>query len=1085
MSDLPAPASSAERRTLLENLLGSAAPRPLSFAQERLYFIEKLTPGTGLYNIPSYFETRAEVDPRVLDRTLQEIARRHQILRTRFFEARGRPLHQVVPNAEIVLDVDDLRGLPAQEEVAMLERISRWNAETPFDLSQAPLMRARLARCAGGRNVLFWCVHHMCSDAWSAGIFLRELAQIYDAFARNAPSPLPELVVQYADFAEWQRNELSGPRLEQLLTYWRTALEGAPQTVSLPADRRRPRATTYRGAVVTSVLGREATEMLSVLAREARATLFMILHAAFAVFVHRLASIEDIVIGAPIANRDLNECENLIGFFVNTVVLRTKPDGEASFRAFLDDMREIALSAFDHKDVPFEKIVDSLHLDRSLWQNPVFQLMLVVQDSLASGDDSSGSIGGTTGGWAAPIGNGTSKFDVTVFASASPRGLDLAWEFSTDLYDHETMARYAAMFEHLLRQIAVAPNTRIRDFELTDEDERRRLAALSVGAGMPPNDLTADQMFRLCAARAPERDAIIAPDRVMTYGELDEASDRIATAIHAAYEGTDPVAVFLPRGWRAVVALMGVLKSGRPYVPLDPSYPGERLAYMLRNSGACLVVAIGATDFVGVPAIEFDAALRTAPAPAPAGERSPLAYIIYTSGSTGHPKGVAMRHSALSNLIEWQIQSEGGAARRTYQFSPLGFDVSAQEIFTTLAAGGALVVGSDDTRTDFQALWRDLVDRKVERLFLPYVALQALAELNAGFVEGSRLALVITAGEQLYITDPIVRMFRALGAELRNQYGPTETHVVTELVLRGNPADWPLRPSIGRPVANCEVHVVDRYGRLCPSGVPGEIWIGGAQLSPGYRNAPELTEAAFRAGSSPEVRGLVYCSGDLGRFCTDGSIEFLGRKDDQTKIRGHRVEPAECTAVLLRHPTVSQAVVVVEKTRTAGDRLAAYLMLKAGASTPSREEFVGWCSKTLPDYLVPFRFTVVDDFPRTPSGKVALQELSKLAQPESPDQEPDRAALTPIELELLAMVEEVTELVAVSIEANFFSIGGHSLLAMRLVALIRDRFQLELPVGVLFEHPVLNDLAVVITDRLAAEGSTALSLLSEIEAMDE
>ena len=1078
--------SAADQRALLQQLLaGTSPPRPLSFAQERLFFIETLQPGTALYNIPSYLPITAPIDAEVLDRTLQELARRHQILRTRFLLADGRPLQQVVGTAEITLDVHDLRGLPDRAQQDELLRLARYNRETPFDLSKAPLLRVCLARCDGNRSHLFWCVHHICSDAWSARVFVTELTQIYEAFARRAPSPLAAPVWQYADYAQWQRAQLSGPRLQESLAYWRDRLAGAPTVVRLPADRAPPTTATYAGGMVTEQVGTEVRSALQALAKQERVTLFMILHAAFATLIHRLSEQDDMVIGSPVANRARPESQGLIGLLVNTLVLRTRINDDPTFRDLLRQVRESTLADYEHQELPFERLVQELQPQRSRAHNPLFQLMLVLQDH-AQPADAGGAAAPSSGEEWLPRGNGLSKFDLTVFAASVERGIEFGWEFSRDLYETETISGFARMFCSLLGQMATRPDDRLSQFSLLDAPARERWRRLTQGPAVTVPHPTVVELFRARAQTSPELAAVIAPDRTLTYGQMDELSDRIASSVVDAQEGNDPVGVLLPRGWRALAAILGVLKAGRPYLPLDPSYPVARLGYMVENSGTTLVLTSGECPVPGLTVLEFDVALSSAPLTGPVAAPSSLAYVMYTSGSSGQPKGVMMPHTALSNLIHWQIGSEEGRARKTLQFAPLSFDVSFQEIFSTWLSGGTLVSPAEAPRVDFKALWDMIVSQEVQRLFLPAVALQALTEAAVGQERNARLELIITAGEQLHVTPGIVELLRRLGGELRNQYGPTETHVVSEQILRGDPRHWPARPGIGRPINNCSIAIVDRHGHPTPVGVPGELLVGGVAVAAGYWNAPEPTAVAFGPHPALPDHATVYRTGDRGRFLPDGSIEFLGRRDEQVKIRGFRAEPAEVVTALLRHPDITEAAVIPETARSGGQRLVAYVTLRPDVTVPDAVILREWCSRSLPEYLVPSRFRVLDALPRTPSGKIALRALPQDVEdnPASPTGQHD-SLLSPVELEVMEIVAALLDIHPVSVNDDFFALGGHSLLAMRLIAQVRARFGVELPMSRVFDRPILGHLAADITEQMSHASDTTESLLARIESMSE
>lgn len=1039
-----------EKRRLLkaqiEQRRQARQPPPLSFAQERLFVLDRLLTGVPLYNIPATIPLDERTDPEVLDRALQEIVSRHEVFRTSFLLADGQPRLNVERRLELTLDVVDVRHLPQDAQSRELRRLAAREAGTPFDLQAAPLARACLVRCRGA-SFLLWTVHHIISDAWSAEVFVRELRQLCDAFAAGHASPLPALAIQYSDYARLQREQLTSDVLERLLAFWRSRLAGAPELLELPADRPRPKRPAFRGGLVSHRLPPDAVAALFRLGQQERATPFMTLQAAFVLLLHRIAGHTDIVVGTPAANRSRRETEALIGLFVNTLVLRHDVSGAPTFREMLRRVRDTTLAAFDHQELPFERLVEDLQPSRSTAHNPIFQVMFVFQavpDLPMEGAD-------------APPANGMAKFDLTLFATATDREVLCGWEFSRDLFEEHTIRRFARWYAQLLHQAAADPDAPAVDYALMDDAERRQWSALVTGPSRMPETSPLHRLFDAQADATPDAIAIEASGTVVSYRRLRELADAFAADLIAAgAEPGQPVALVMRRSWQAMAAALAILKTGCAYVPIDPSYPDARVRYMIEHSAARVLVRHSADASAGVlPGCEIvtlDAA--------PAASEQDLLYIMYTSGSTGTPKGVMMPHAVLANLLSWQRDCEQGRGRRTLQFAPLSFDVSVQEMFSTWTTGGTLVVPDDDVRRDFPRLWQVIVDGSIQRIFLPYVALQALAEAAAAdAARAPALELVVTAGEQLLITPAIVTLFSTLvRAELWNQYGPTETHVVTQHVLRGDPSAWPARPPIGRPIANATVLVLDDRGQPAPIGIPGELHVGGVPLARGYWRAPALTAERF---FEHPVHGVLYRTGDQARLLNDGTIEFLGRRDDQIKVRGFRVEPGEVRTALLQHRGIGEAAVVPHTLRSGETRLVAYITARDNADIDVAA-LRDWCAERLPDYMIPMRFVELKTMPLTPSGKIALRALPPLDVPDVAGVEPTPDDLTATESALIDLVTDVLEIPAASPQQDFFSLGGHSLLAMRLLSRIRARFGVDISMPRLFDRPSLRDLAAAI-----------------------
>ena len=1069
-------------------------PVPLSFAQERLWVLDQLEPGSSVYNVPGAFPLPGPLHVGALERSINEIVRRHEILRTTFAMVNNRPAQIVSPSLTIPLPVLDLSPLSEAERKAEFEQRLAEEVQHAFDLAKGPLLRAMLIRRAPQDHVLLLNMHHIVSDAWSMTVFFRELAALYEAFGRGRPSPLPELSLQYADFAVWQRQTLQGEVLAKHLAYWKARLAGAPAVLELPTDRPRGPLQSSRGAIHYFHLPESLSQALRTLSKQEGATLFMTLLAAFDVLLHRYTGRTDIVVGSPIANRNRTEIEELIGFFLNTLVLRSDCSGNPSFRDLLRRVREVTMGAFAHQDLPFEKLVEELQPERDLSRNPLFQVMFTLQTERGAG-----AAGASRE--VLQVVTGTAKFDLTLSIFDGEGPLAGALEYSTDLFDAATIERMSRHLQTLLEGVVADPDQRLSALPLLPEAERQQLLVVWNDTRVDyPENACIHHLFEAQAARTPGAVAVMFEAESISYGDLNRRANQLANDL--VKSGVRPevrVGVCLERSVEYVIGLLGILKAGGVYLPLDPAYPAQRLHFILKD--ADVPITLTKTQFMDRFAgyagslLCWDAegeriAREASTPPAVAVAADNLAYVIYTSGSTGIPKGVVLSHRPLVNLVTWQIAvSPWGAGARTLQFSSLTFDVSLQEMFATWGAGGTLVIPTDETRLDVRKLLRLLREAGVERLFLPYVALQQLAEAAVQDNElPYALREVITAGEQLKATPAIKDFFSRLpDCVLHNQYGPSESHIVSELPLTGAPQQWPELPPIGRPVANTRFYVLDRHLQPVPLGVPGELYIGGACLARGYLGRPALTAEKFIPDPFSKKPGeRLYKTGDGVRYRADGNIDFLGRIDGQLKIRGFRIEPGEIEAVLARHPAVAEAVVVGRSDEHGVKRLVAYVVTTPGQMI-SVGELGRFLRQVLPEYMVPSAFVFLDVLPLTASGKV-----DRLALPEPDSQRPVMenvfvAPRNPTEASLAQIWAEFLGLDKVGVHDNFFELGGHSLLATQVASRVRDVFGVEVPLRVFFEKPTIEDGAAAIFQARVEQGDAQemARLLAEIEQLSD
>ncbi|MET0399320.1 MAG: non-ribosomal peptide synthase/polyketide synthase [Longimicrobiaceae bacterium] len=1053
-------------------------PLPLSFGQQRLWFIEQLEPDAGRYNVVYPLRLRGRLDAAALRRALGEVARRHEVLRARFPAAGGEPAQVVDPPAPVPLPAVDFGGLPEHAREAAMVRLADAETLRPFDLARGPLLRVSLLRLAADHHVLLLNLHHVVYDGWSTGVLHRELAALYGAFARGAPSPLPELSVQYADFAAWQREHVSGAVLERQLAYWKDALASAPPTLELPLDRPRRAAPGARGLNRSLVVSGAAAAPLRALARAEGATPFMALLAGWQLLLSRYAGQEDVVVGSPVAGRTRPEIEPLIGFFVNTLAFRADLSGDPGFRELLGRVRAATLGGYAHQEVPFERLVEELRVERSLTHTPLFQVMLAVHrhdPELTRLDELRAEV--------VEVGVEPAIFDLLLNVYEREDDLLCVLTYRAELWEEATAARMLDHFRRLLADAAAAPDRPCSATELMGPEERERVLHDWNATAADHPRVGVHRLFEEQARRTPDAIALAAGGESLGYAELDARADRLARHLVRLGVGPDArVGLFLERSAELMVALLGVLKAGGAYVPLDPAYPAERLALMVDDAAPrVLLTERSLADRLpshGSRVVLLDDPDGAEDSPAVAGcslfpipcSLSPdnLAYVIYTSGSTGRPKGVAMPHGPLANLVAWQARAGMAGPATTLQFASVSFDVSFQEVFTCWAAGGRLVVAPEEARRDPAALLALLEREGVERLFLPYVALQGVAEEAAA--RGAalpRLREVRTAGEQLRVTPAIRAWIGALGVPLHNDYGPSETHVATSHALRGPTAAWPVLPSIGRPIDNARCLVLDGGLRPAPVGVPGELYLGGGCLARGYLDRPAPTAERFVPDPfAVEPGARAYRTGDRVRWRGDGTLEFLGRADQQVKVRGFRIEPGEVETVLERHPAVREAVVVA-RGEGAARRLVAYVVPVEGGRVAA-EEVRAHAGAALPEYMVPAAVVVLDALPLTPSGKTDRRALP------APEPAADGGAYvaprTPAEAALAAVWAETLGVPRVSVHDGFFALGGHSLLAMRLVSRARAALGVEIPVRTVFEAQTVAELAA----RLArASGSAA------------
>ncbi len=906
-------------------LRATGGPYPLSFSQERLWFIDRLDTGNPIYNEPRAAHITGTLDVAALERSLRELVRRQEALRTTFLEVAGEPA-QVIQPVDLRLPWIDLSAL--SERQAEAERLTREEGRRPFDLARGPVLRTTLLRLGAREHVVLFNVHHIASDGWSLDLLVGEVGTLYRAFSQGEPSPLPEPPVQYADFAHWQRQWLQGEVLETQLSYWRAELAGAPTVLELPADRPRPVVQSFRGAVAALELPARLVADLDELGRREGATRFMTLLAGFQALLHRLSGQSDILVGSPIANRTRPEIEGLVGFFVNLLVLRGRFAEETGFRGLLAQVRDTALRAYAHQDLPFEKLVEELRPERDLSRTPLFQVLFVLQNAPLDEVD----LPGLT---LAPraVEAGVARFDLTLAAAevgAAPGGLVLRLEHNTDLFDGPTAARFLGSLREVLEAAVADPERRLRDLPLLAPAGRLQILSEWNDTRHEVPEATVLESFHRWAERAPDAPALLYGRERVTYAELAERGRRLARHLRTLGIGPESVAALcVERSPEMVAGVLGTLEAGGAYLPLDPDYPADRLAYLLEDSGARVLLTTRALSgriaplaAEGTRVVLLDEPVPDAVVPLPAPDAGRLAYIIYTSGSTGRPKGVLVEHRGLPSLVASSLRwLDIRPSDRILQFASLSFDVSVWETWQALATGATLVLASRDELFPGPGLLDLLRRQEVTHLFMPPSALAALPPESAATLP--KVRAVCVAGEAC--PPELARRWGA-GRRFVNAYGPTEITVIATLEVASGG-----KLPIGRPLLNVQAYILDSLLDPVPVGVPGELCIGGAGVARGYHERPELTAERFVPDPfSPEAGGRLYRTGDLTRFLPDGRVEYLGRIDHQVKVRGFRIELGEIEAVLTRHPEVVEAKVVVREEEPGDKRLVAFVVPRRG-----------------------------------------------------------------------------------------------------------------------------------------------------------
>jgi amino acid adenylation domain-containing protein len=1059
----------------------SRQPAPLSYNQQGLWVLNQLMPGTSLYHTPTAVRLTGTLDVAALKKALDFIVARHDALRTVFTNVDGTPKQSIVGDISLEMPLMDLSDLAKEDREADSLRILQHEAQRLFDLAQGPLIRSILLRLHEQEHILLVTMHHIVTDGWSIGIFHRELSALYEAFRAGKPSPLAELPIQYTDFAHWQRQWFNGEVCESQLSYWKKQFATLPPALELPTDHSRPNVQAYRafrGAHHTICLSKELTTVLKQFSRKQGVTLFMTLLAAYQVLLHRYTSEEDIVVGTPIAARTLPETEGLIGLFINTLALRSSLAGDPSFVELLERVKETALGAYAHQDLPFERLVKELQPERTLAHNPLFQVMFVLQ----SEDIPPLQLSGLTESHFR-VGHVMANFDLTLDIVERDGQLVCLFESNADLFEAETVERMMGHFQTLLEGIVANPEQRIAELPLLSEGERQRLLIEWNNTRTDyPAHRCIQELFEHEVESTPDATALIYEERKLTYRQLNLRANQLAHYLRKCGVGPDTrVGVCVERSPEMIIVLLGVLKAGGAYVPLDPAYPPARLRFMLEDARVPVLLTQKAllqnlpvtnAEVICADGLWERIASEDQSNPELRTTADNLAYVMYTSGSTGKPKGVAVSHRNVVRLVKNTNYASFSAAEVFLQFATISFDASTFEIWGSLLNGARLALMPAGTPS-LKELGQALKRYQVTTLWLTAGLFHLMVDDHLDDLRGVRQLL---AGGDVLSVPHVRKVFQELsGCRLINGYGPTENttftccYPVTDLTRVNGSVP------IGYPIANTSVYVLDRHLNPAPIGVPGELYVGGDGLAQGYLDRPDLSAERFvRDPFSTVPTARLYRTGDLVRYRATGEIEFIGRIDNQVKVRGFRIELGEIEAALAEHPSVREAVVVARKDE--GDKhLVAYLVPREGHAIPV-DELRNFLNQKLPDHMVPSVMVELESLPLSPIGKVDRQALPSTNGNKPATVTRFAAPADELELKLTRIWERVMGISSIGVNDNFFELGGHSLLAVRLFAQIEKSFDRNLPLATLFQAPTVKQLARVLREEgwLAAWSSLVM-----------
>ncbi|OYE01727.1 non-ribosomal peptide synthetase [Nostoc sp. 'Peltigera membranacea cyanobiont' 232] len=1040
---------------------------PLSWAQERLWFLHQLEGESSTYTMPFAMRLVGDLNVKALSEALEELVQRHEVLRTRFEIKDDLPVQAIAPNITITLPVVDLQNEPDSEK--LVEQLALQESKKPFNLATGPVLRVNLWQVAQQEYILLLAIHHIAGDGWSMGVLIRELSAYYRGISTGSSVSLPELPVQYADFAVWQRQWLTDKVLERQLSYWKQHLTGAPPLLELPTDRPRPAIQTFRGGTERFQLDSKVTDQLRKLSQESGSTLFMTLLAGFVVLLSRYSGQTDLVVGSPIANRNRREIEGLIGFFVNTLALRFDLSAQPTFEALLAQARQVTQDAYEHQDLPFEMLVKELQQERNLDRNPLVQVMFALQNAPTSAWDLPGLKVEDLPWWFESV-----RVDLEVHLWEKASDIECVVCYNKDLFDAATIARMMQHFANLLEAIVTNPQQPVALLPLLTNQERHQLLVEWNDSFVDyPQDLCIHQLFEEQVQLTPDAVAVVFEKEQLTYYDLNCRANQLAHYLQSLGVGADVlVGLCVERSLLMAISLLAILKAGGAYVPLDPEYPSDRLSFMLEDTQVPVLLTQqhlvdklpqNQAKLVFIDDIWSEISQKNQDNLSIGVTASDLANVIYTSGSTGQPKGVMVEHKGLYNLAQSQIQAFGvHSDSRVLQFASLSFDACISEILMSLGSGATLYLGTKDSIMPGTPLIERLHDYAITHITLPPSALAVLPT-----EELPKLQTIIVAGEAS--SAELIKKW-SVGRNFFNAYGPTEASVCAT-VAKCNSEDEKI--TIGRPIANTQIYILDSHEKPVPIGVPGELHIGGAGLARGYLNRLSLTQEKFIDNPfSDEAHSRLYKTGDLARYLPDGNIEYLGRIDNQVKIRGFRIELGEIEAVLSQHPSVHSAIAIVRVDTPGEQRLVAYIVPQKDF-VPTISELRQFLKTKLPPYMVPNAIVILESLPLTPNGKI---DRRALPAPELARQVLDKFAAprNPIEEKLALIWAEVLKVEQVGIHNNFFELGGHSLLAVRLMSRIQQQFRKNLPLTTLFQNGTVEQLATVLRQETISQTKSPL-----------
>ena len=1066
---------------------------PLSFAQQRQWFLDRLEPNSPFYNIPKAIRLSGEFDVQIFQQALDAIVAHHEILRTKYRSENGNPIQAIADPQSIELSIIDLQEYKPAEQETQVHKLLQQESQRPFDLESDMMLRGCLLKLAPQEHILLLVMHHIASDGWSMGVLWSQLTQLYQAFLNGQPNPLKTLPIQYADYAVWQREWLSGELLDKQLSYWQRQLADAKPLLELPTDRPRPAVQTYRGASHPFILSKSLSGKIERLCRQEGATLYMSLLAAFQTLLYRYSTQEDIVVGSPIAGRNRAEIEELIGYFVNTLVLRTDLSGNPSFQELLARVRSVTLDAYSHQDLPFEKLVEELNPERSLSYSPLFQVMFVLQNT----PERVKQVPGLTEE-SVQLEAETAKFDLLLSVTEKDGTLVCSWNYSTDLFDAGTIERMTAHFQTLLEGIVDNPQQPIAQLPLLPSNEREQLAEWNDTYTEYPRDKCIHSLFEEQVERTPNAVAVVFEEQQLTYRELNERANKLAHYLQKLGVKPDElVGICVERSIEMVVGLLAILKAGGAYLPIDPGYPQERIGFMLSDSQLSVILTQSHLSD-RLPELEIEqvvldldwAKIERCSQNNLASTATPenTAYTIYTSGSTGKPKGAVVRHKGVNRLVlntdYVQIDSTDVIA----QVSNCSFDAATFEIWGALLNGASLAIISQDIALSPQKFATCVKEQGLTVMFLTTALFnQISAEMPTAF---QTMRYVLFGGEAADPSSVKKVLLHGAPENLLNVYGPTENTTFSTWYRIEDISAGATTIPIGRAIANTQVYILDTHLQPVPIGIPGELYIGGDGLAKGYFDRQSLTNERFipnpfslsnehltfnnnnyASSVSSTSSARLYKTGDLGRYLPDGNIEFIGRKDFQVKIRGFRIELGEIESALAQHPDIQETIAIAREDNPGDKRLVAYVVAQPELNS---SDLRYWMQERLPNYMMPSAFVFLDTLPLTPNGKV---DRRALPAPDASNTQLDTDFVppsNPTEETLATIWTDILGIDRVGIHDNFFELGGHSLLALRLFAKIEQAFGRAFSLATLFEAPTIKDLANIIDRKQSLAAGSCL-----------